>query len=97
MKKWLIFAALLGLPCLAEHVIPQANYGPPYLYPANPADRLYKLPVAAGESSYISGGWVTDSHSGYRHADFSADFDTRVGQMAYAARAGRVRSESCVI
>lgn len=90
MKKTLLLTLLLCLPLTADHVIPAANYGPDYLYPADPSKRLYKLPVAEGEASHISGGWCTDSHPGYRHADFAADFDTDVGQTAYCARTGRV-------
>jgi murein DD-endopeptidase MepM/ murein hydrolase activator NlpD len=90
MKNIISLVLFLTVFGLADHVIPPENYGPPYLYPADPAERPYQMPVAAGESTYISGGWCTDSHSGYRHADFAADFDTDVGQWAYCARAGKV-------
>jgi hypothetical protein len=91
MKVILSATFLFAMCCFADHVIPAGNYGPPYLYPANPADRLYKIPLAAGRSTYISGAWCTDPYpTGYHHADFSADFDETVGRFAYCARAGRV-------
>jgi murein DD-endopeptidase MepM/ murein hydrolase activator NlpD len=90
MRKWILFLMLLAVCIFSYHDIPPENYGPPYLYPENPADRLYRIPLKAGYTSYISGGWCTDTHGGYLHADFAVDFDCPVGDTAFCARAGKV-------
>ncbi|MBL8025387.1 MAG: T9SS type A sorting domain-containing protein [Fibrobacteres bacterium] len=91
MKTYMLILIVAAVSLFAEvHKFPQSNAAIPYLVNDNPALRLYRIPVAEGERSYISGGWSTDTNRGYRHRDFAVDFDTRVGQMAYCARAGRV-------
>lgn len=93
MKKWLRLPLLLASVTLCQtssHKIPPENYGPPYLYSSNPAERTYVLPVPPGLNSYVSGGYCTDPSSGYRHPDFAQDFDTGEGVTCYCCRAGRV-------
>jgi len=89
-KSLLSFLALVALPVLADQVIPPQNYGPPYWYPADPAQRLYKLPWTEGQSHEVTGAYGSDPASGYHHPDYSVDFDHGQGEAIRAARAGRV-------
>ena len=89
-KTLLSILALVALPILADQVIPPQNYGPPYWYPANPAERLYKLPWTEGRSHEVTGAYGSDPASGYHHPDYSVDFDHGQGEAIRAARAGRV-------
>lgn len=85
------YLLLLFSVAFSEHIIPPEDFGPPYFCPANPDERIYKIPLAAGESTYISDSYQTDPKPGPApDAGYTIDFDTEYGQMVYAARAGRV-------
>ena len=72
-------------------VDPPSNLGPACFYPANPADRLYRLPWAAGIALTVGDGafnrpCYTD-HKGYE-----IDWLAKAGFPVLAARAGVVHS-----
>jgi murein DD-endopeptidase MepM/ murein hydrolase activator NlpD len=89
-----VFVLLTSLPVSANQTIPPQNYGPPYFYPANPKDRLYKLPWDASKTYMTNGGYASDPNpmGGYLHPDYSVDFDLAEGDPVLCARAGRVYS-----
>jgi murein DD-endopeptidase MepM/ murein hydrolase activator NlpD len=87
----LISALFAGLFCIvtADQEIPPQNYGPPYFYPENPAERLYKLPWTSGKSFRTWDGYGSEP-GGSHHPDYSVDFGTPEGEPVLAARGGTV-------
>jgi murein DD-endopeptidase MepM/ murein hydrolase activator NlpD len=69
--------------------IPEGNYRPPYLYPADPKDRLYKLPWAAGKTVTTSDGYGSEP-GGSHHPDYAVDWGLPALEPLLAVRAGRV-------
>jgi murein DD-endopeptidase MepM/ murein hydrolase activator NlpD len=86
------FIVIISLVCIHadQTIYPEGNWGPPYFYPDNPQDRLYKLPWEKGKTFSVNGDYESSPHAGYKHPDYSLDFDMPKGEPVLAARAGRI-------
>lgn len=94
MKTILALLSLL-LPCgrAAGYTVAAQYLGPSYFYPADPAQRLYRLPFAAGKAVLMEDGYWDDplGHPSWTgHTDYSLDFTMPDGEPILAARAGKV-------
>jgi hypothetical protein len=96
MKKKLLLAAVWLAPFIlnADQVIPEGNKGPAYLYPANPGDRLYRLPLTKGKTFPITDGYWSDPNQ-VNHEDYSLDWTMPSMEPILCARGGRVLSVVC--
>jgi len=74
---------------LADQIIEPQNFGPPYFYPTNPAERLYKLPWTSGKTIKTWDGYGSEPNTSH-HPDYSVDFGMSLGEPICAARGGRV-------
>lgn len=91
MVKYPVFLILsLAVFCQAFQDIPAWNYGPVSLYPADASKRLYRLPFDSGVTHECTGGYGSDPNSGYKHPDYSVDFDMGQGETILAVRGGIV-------
>lgn len=78
-------------------IVPPGNLGPAYFCPADPENRLYKLPYTEGKTFEMTDGYYNDpnGHMPYSdHPDYSLDFTMPEGEQVLASRGGRVLSLS---
>ena len=98
MMKFISLAFLLFSQWVCgQLVVPPGNLGPAYFYPADPGNRLYKLPYAEGRTFEMTDGYYNDPNGHMRysdHPDYSLDFTMPEGEPVLAARSGRVLSLS---
>ncbi|MBL8027179.1 MAG: hypothetical protein JNL74_12245, partial [Fibrobacteres bacterium] len=80
---------ILNISLNADQTISKQNFGPSYLYPSDPAKRLYKLPWTAGKTFQTWDGYGSEP-GGSHHPDFSIDFGTPEGEPVLCARGGIV-------
>jgi len=88
LRIFILFLVPFGAG-FADQVIPEGNFGPLYLYPDNPEDRLYKLPWAAGKRFRTNDSYFSEPGSSH-HPDYAIDFAISDGEPILAVRAGKV-------
>lgn len=89
MKKSILIAAFAAMPLFSNQAIEPQNYGPAYLYPDDPAQRLYKLPWTEGKAFSTGDGYGSEP-SGSHHPDYSVDFGMPDQEPICAVRGGIV-------
>jgi hypothetical protein len=92
MTRALLFLlAIFTVPAavFANQDIPPGNAGPPYFYPADPAQRLYKMPWRAGKGFNTGDGYYSEPGASH-HPDYAVDFNLPDGEPILAVRAGKV-------
>ena len=92
MKRVLMLLCVVAGLSADQKCYPEGNWGPPYFYPANPADRPYKAMWTKGKSFYVHGDYGSTpwASSYYRHPDYSLDFNMPDSEPVLACRAGTV-------
>jgi murein DD-endopeptidase MepM/ murein hydrolase activator NlpD len=86
-----LFILLTSFSAYTDQVILPQSFGPPYFYPANPADRVYKLPFEKGKSFTTLDGYCSE-YNGSHHPDYAVDFNMPEGEPILATHGGRVTS-----